>query len=808
MFRNFSIAFLAGVMSCTAVYAQPDGSPNAADQIPESEYVTVRDGHLSHRGQRGRYWAVIGKPFVSSDVTPKDTPETRAQKIADARKGTDVKIKRFDMLGFNACRFWQANNEPTQYIKGDGSAADEADYFVYKAKEAGMKIWVAGMNRTGTVLPRDAEKYIAVGQGDPEDLKAWSAAVEEMCKPDPKTKELSGWNLSGNLARAWDPRLEQLAIRRMQNVATHFNQHTGLRWCDDPVFAVWELSNEEWWLRKMVGGGWTKYPAYFRNALVARWNTFLKEKYRNDAGLTAAWKSLLPGESLETASVLLTPMAGESGTNLSINDANAAAQEAVKGLKDKYSRADFDRQRGGDVIEFFLGLQVAHKTRERDAIKPLGRSTRLSPMIFDTGIGYEIQSQYLHSLADAVAHDAYVNGTGPVAPAPRPANFDSLSEDAQLRITLEAERKASNVGRWNNWLLKPPGISQGVPWLEQNKIEGKPYFCYETQIQQPAKYRADFPLRIAALAAIQDWDFICWHYFGPVNDAGTNERAFDKPMDITTGGHPQGYHYTFDAVQNAMMRAAALTFRNGMLKPAPSPTTFIYGRKSLYDPASMDYGGSYGMTGLHMIQTTYQYGVRIAIDPTREDDEVVGPVVKVQDRSTHNPYTPTDQIRFDWKAGYLKWESPASVAFTGLLAKVELPLLFAGDVRLSDVTIANDEGMLDPMGDDEKYVAFALYSTDGSPLATCKAASLSLVSTSFNDGQRLGSEAEGVKPAAGKLPVRYARVAGTITAPALRGMKYSLRDWHDREIGNGKVSDAGEIKVPNDQFVWVVELTR
>ncbi|NJM17124.1 MAG: hypothetical protein HC896_18625 [Bacteroidales bacterium] len=29
----------------------------------------------------------------------------------------------------------------------------------------------------------------------------------------------------------------------MTAIATHRNHHTGLRWCDDPVFAVWELSN-------------------------------------------------------------------------------------------------------------------------------------------------------------------------------------------------------------------------------------------------------------------------------------------------------------------------------------------------------------------------------------------------------------------------------------------------------------------------------------------------------------------------------------------------------------------------------------
>src|SRR3546814_4082465 len=41
-----------------------------------------------------------------------------------------------------------------------------------------------------------------------------------------------GMRLRNNLARAWDKRLETLAIQRMKNVADHKNQHNGLRWAD------------------------------------------------------------------------------------------------------------------------------------------------------------------------------------------------------------------------------------------------------------------------------------------------------------------------------------------------------------------------------------------------------------------------------------------------------------------------------------------------------------------------------------------------------------------------------------------------
>jgi len=770
--------------------------------IPESEYVTVHNGQLHVNGQRQRYWAAIGKLFSSSEIKPDDSAAVRAQKIQIARASTDKLLERFSELGFNAFRLWTAVPNTENYVVGDGSSADDVDYFLAQAKKRGFKVWVAGLNRTGTVTPADVGVI-----DDPATAEQWSDAVREMSqKTDAKgVKGPSPWGLSNNIARFWDPRLEKLAIERMKAVAVHTNKHTGLRWCDDPVFGVWELSNEEWWMRKMVGGQWQKLPPFFRNALVAKWNAFLLQKYGDDAKLLAAWTNMLEGESLEKGSILLLPMAGKSAAATSLNDSNQQAIDSLKGVQQTYERSDFPSQRGADVLEFFVGLHVAHKQREASALKPLGRSLTLSPMIFDTGIGYEIQSQFLHQQADAVAHDAYVNGWGPELEGELAKVDAAPTEPKKLRATQDAERISANEGRWVNWLLKPPGISQGVPWLEHNRVEGKPYLVYETQIQQPAKYRADFPLRIAALASIQDWDWICWHYFGGPNDL-TVENPFEKQMDVTSGAHPQGYHFTYDAVQNATMRAASIMWRSFALDPARSPTRFIYGRKSLYDPASMDYAGSYGISGLDMLYTTYQHGVRIRIDPTRPDDVVEGPVVRFADRNTHNPYTPTPQITFDWKKGYLSFDAPGALAWTGMLANHTGDVKFTNGVTLSNVSIQNDPGMFDPITDDKKYIAFSLATHDGKPLAETKKATLVLVSTSFNTDFKLRLE-PGKLSNAGTLPVLTARVAATVNAKGLEGMRYRFLDWNLKEIGTGVVA-GGELKIPSDQPIFLTELTR
>src|SRR5687768_8897025 len=111
-------------------------------------------------------------------------------------------------------------------------------------------------------------------------------------------------------------------------------------------------------------------------------------------------------------------MAGATNVKASMNDANPIAAQALESLKQEYKREDFAEQRARDVVAFFLDIQIAHKNREAAAVKSWGKSTRLSPLIYDTGIGYEIQSQYMHQQADAIAHDAYVNGWGPEYQAP------------------------------------------------------------------------------------------------------------------------------------------------------------------------------------------------------------------------------------------------------------------------------------------------------------------------------------------------------------------------------------------------------
>ncbi len=736
------------------------------DVPPDSAYVVAGDdGQLYADGQRVRYWGVIGSFPNVPNLEKLDDPDDRRVAIDRAYADVEAFIDRFEALGFNLVRAFHGFPEPTDYEPGDGSRADIIDHFYTRLFERGFRVWCSAFNRTGSVGPEDV-----VVIDDPATADDWAEAIGSM--------KGGRMNLRKCLADFWDPRLEALVIRRMTAIAEHRNRHNGLRWADDPVFAVWELSNEEWWISKMVSGRWQNLPPFFQRELIETWHKFLIEKYGDEEAIIDAWTGLLPGESLAEGTILLAPLR-ETTTPSQLNDANKLAQFA--GVDQPYGRRDFSGRRGEDVLEFLVSLHLGHKQRIAEALKPLGRSLTLSPMIYDTGIGYEAQAQYLHQNADALAHDAYING----------------------------QAKYDGDGRWpwDSGLDEEPRINEGLPWLEQNSTPGKPFFCYETQIMQPAKYRSEFPIRIAALASIQDWDIVCWHYWGAVPDITTSERPFDKAMDVTTGGHPQGYHYTYDEVQNAAIRLASTIWRNGHLDPAPNPTTFIYGRRTLYDPASMDYGMSYGRTGLNMLPTTYKHGVRIVIDPTREDDEVIGPMLKALDRSRPSPIRPTDQIAYHWRKGSLMFDATSVAAYTGFLADWGDTVRFEeADVTLRDVAIVNPSGIAFPVTEDEGYVTFALATTDGRPLDEADAARLCLVSTSFNTEFELGM-VTGRRNQRGSIPVLVARVSATLDAPVLDGMRYTFLDWHGQPIGSGLVA-GGSLTIPADLPIWTVELTR
>jgi len=722
---------------------------------PDSAYVSAHGPHLMQDGKRVRLWGAIGG-FPGNN-----------------RRDIDPVLKRLEAMGFNAIRYWGVDQLDDAYARGDGSFTDRYDYLLAQAGRRGMRIWMPSIT-DGVAKATDHSVL-----DDPATSGAWQTAIGE------------GVPLRNHLAVIWDPRLKVLAKRRIERVANHVNRHNGLRLADDPTIAIWELTNEQWWFGHMVSGEFQRLPELFQKSLYQQWTAFLTRKYQTEANLRAAWLALLPEESLAEGRILLLPLR----SNVEVGTQQAALGVAQRaGVPPRYTVDDFATQRGRDVIEFLLELWIGAKREQHQLVKSLGKSMRLSPLVWDTGIGYEIQAQFMQQHADAISHCTYITGF----------HLDSTTRRFP----------------WFSGLEEPPRIFWNVPWVEHNRHPSKPYLVYETQMEQPSKFRAEYPLRIAALAAIQDWDAVCWHYYGGVPDS-TQPAPYSKALDYTQShstAHPQGYHYQFDEVQMSAMRAAAEVFKNGHASPVPSPTRFIFGQRSLTDPRSMEYGTSYGANGLRMAPTTYRYGVRLEIDTAREDDAIIGPSI-VPRVYEPGPVKPTEQIEYDRQQGSLVIDTPGAVSFVGFLANRADPTGFAfrQGVRLESVTFQNPPNLQFPVTEQERYVAFTLATTDGKPFRETRRAVLSLVSTSFNRGFRLDpgkfvSEFRwqanpGAIVALGEAPVDVVRVGATVVAPALDGMNYRMLDWELRELSRGVVR-GGRLSVPIDRPVWTVEFTR
>ncbi len=786
----------ASVLSLVAFFlASPRlaGADASTSLPPDEHYVQVRDGHLSLAGQRVRYWGFIGHwglpwgPVRDANlVQPGDSAEVLAAKSAKTHEIIDAMADRVKALGFNFSRVWNMATS-NDYVPGDGSEADIHAYALAALERNGLRVWSTAFNEFGKADPDRDVGLI----DDPATAAAWSEAVRSMKDRSPRNADVG----------AWDPRMRAVHRREMERIANWTNKYKpgAPRLGDDPQNAVWELTNEEWMFSHLVNGAWQSLPRFFVAELEQTWCRFLERKYGNDAALTQAWGFLLPEESIERNSVLLAPLA-QPTDGKAFNDGNAAAVAALTARKQTFSREDFTRQRGADVMEFFVELQTTYKIDRRDHAKTLGKSLRLSPMVLDTGDGFRIQSVWMQQHGDAMSMCSYL--------------WQVAADRQQPRFPFVSG------------LEEPPRLAMGIPWMEVGRVPGKPFFIYEFQMNNPDKYRAEVPFRIAADGAVQDWDIINWHLFGGPADPA-DPKGYDGGISCSVydpawaGATVEGVHYRNDEIYAAAMKSAGAIFITGALKTVDTPTVMTFGSKSLYDPLSADYGRSFGDLGAKIGPTAWRHGCHMQVDPNKTDDAVVGPTVE-RGMMEANPVRPTSQITFDWQRGNLRLDAPAGVSWTGFFARHGGPVAFSNGITLDQVEVINDPGVNYPVTDDELYISFAVVAEDGKPLAETKQAVMTLVSTSFNYGFTLdeskvaggnlgytGKPYEGMNPG-GNVPdkpaVAYVRAGARLATGPLKGMRYRMIDWRFHEIAAGVVGDV--LQIPVDKPVFTIELTR
>lgn len=98
----------------------------------------------------------------------------------------------------------------------------------------GIRVWSGGTGGGGFATPGDVSII-----NDTATAKQWQEAVAAIAEKRDHASEIQA-SVMGCRASAWDPRLEAIAIRNYGRYLNHINKYNGLRWGDDPVFAVWE----------------------------------------------------------------------------------------------------------------------------------------------------------------------------------------------------------------------------------------------------------------------------------------------------------------------------------------------------------------------------------------------------------------------------------------------------------------------------------------------------------------------------------------------------------------------------------------
>ncbi|MBX2810195.1 MAG: beta-galactosidase [Myxococcales bacterium] len=392
-------------------------------QPTEGVYVHRQGSRLRYGDQRLRLWGVASTASAS-----------------DA-------MGRVHRLGFNAIRLWPGGGNVRENpfyngVRGPETElppsvlVDRYDRNVAAAKKAGLFIMSPFLaSSLGVKSLRRSDSIVAGG----DDWKAWRQA----------TQLAGAFELA--FAATFDNRLFRAHHQHILNVLNHRNPYTGKRYAEEEAIAIWELGNEQGWVKKALETGFAKWTPYFRTALTQRWTTWLTARYKTTKQLQAAWGELRPSEHLDKGGVIaLTPTFEQ--------------------------RRAYPEARGDDLVRFVIELvsefyQRLEKIARAQA--PAGVGVAVVPFSYDTQ--YRPNTPWHFSTA----------GFADVA------SFGMYFWQMQSTLT------------------RPPSMYV----MDTQTVAGKPTIIYETNAGRPNPFRVEHPFRTAVLASWQDWDAIFWHYY-------------------------------------------------------------------------------------------------------------------------------------------------------------------------------------------------------------------------------------------------------------------------------------------------------
>jgi hypothetical protein len=245
---------------------------------------------------------------------------------------------------------------------------------------------------------------------------------------------------------------QDLLIEMLVNLLKHENPYTGKTYAQDPALAYIELQNEDDIFFYTTAGVYEKYPTYKKN-LIERYAQWLRERYKDQVGLQAAWgDALKANETLAAKSLALQANPWEMSSD---------------GLRDKSGGR---RQRLLDNAAFFHAVQNAFYGKFVKAIRATGYK---GPLV----------------------------GSPWQAPAGLP-NYYNLKSDAMVGYI---DRHNYFGGGLNDTMLGKPGSGDFSSGLQQ--VADRPFGMSEWIHVYPSLYSAEGPAIFAVYGmGLQGWD--------------------------------------------------------------------------------------------------------------------------------------------------------------------------------------------------------------------------------------------------------------------------------------------------------------
>lgn len=236
-----------------------DATKNAADvsflnpaPLTDKQRIAVRDGHFfDTTGRRVRLMGT-GTSAGANFPSKEDAPKIAA---------------RLHKLGFNIIRLHHMDAtwaKPSIY-EGDDKretispdSLDRLDFFVSELKKNGIYV--------------DLNLHVS-----------WAPSKEAGFPDTDKIPEM------GKQISYFEKRSIEHQKSYARQFLTHVNPYTKLKWADDPVVGLIEITNEDTLFGEAFTGSLQNLPPYYRDQLQAKWNSFLKAKYPSTDAMLKAW---------------------------------------------------------------------------------------------------------------------------------------------------------------------------------------------------------------------------------------------------------------------------------------------------------------------------------------------------------------------------------------------------------------------------------------------------------------------------------------------------------------------------------------